>query len=90
MSSMYVADLKNVLASGSIVEQKTFLKSFVKSIDVSRSEVTVNYTHPMPPLNVDKETVGVLNFTWSGELVILPDQKDKILQPQLKLPEAHR
>ena len=44
------------------MEQKRFLRYFVKSVDVSRSEATVRYTLPMPPLNLDKDTVGVLAF----------------------------
>jgi hypothetical protein len=63
----YVEDLRSLLSSATIMEQKTFLKSFVKGIDVSNSEVTLNYTLPMPPLNTDKETIGVLAFIHNGE-----------------------
>jgi site-specific DNA recombinase len=35
----YVIDLKNVLGSASIMEQKTFLKSFVRRIDVGSSNI---------------------------------------------------
>ena len=63
----YVEDLRSLLGSASIMEQKAFLKSFVKSINVSRSEVKINYALPMPPLNTDKETLGVLAFIQSGE-----------------------
>jgi len=38
----YVEDLRGLLGSGSILEQKAFLKSFVKRIDVSSSEVTID------------------------------------------------
>lgn len=62
----YVEDLRSVLGSASIMEQKAFLRSFVKRIDVSKSEVTVNYTLPMSPLNVDKESVAVLGFIQNG------------------------
>jgi len=55
-----------VLGSAPLVEQKGFLKSFVKSIEVSSSEVTISYTVPMPPLCADRETVGVLDFDLSG------------------------
>ena len=48
------------------MEQKRFLKSFVSSVDVSKSEVTVNYTLPMPPLNMYQDTVGVLALGRSG------------------------
>ena len=59
-------DLKSVLGTASIMEQKRFLKSFVSSVDVSKSEVTVNYTLPMPPLNMYQDTVGVLALGRSG------------------------
>jgi len=62
----YVEDLKSVLGTASIMEQKRFLKSFVSSVDVSKSEVTVNYTLPMPPLNMYQDTVGVLALGRSG------------------------
>ncbi|MFC2069023.1 hypothetical protein ACFLTP_08495 [Chloroflexota bacterium] len=62
----YVADLKEVLGSASIMEQKAFLKSFVERIDVSNSQLTVNYTLPMPPSNTEIETMGVLDFERYG------------------------
>ena len=62
----YVEDLRSVLGTASIMEQKRFLRSFVSSVDVSKSEVTVNYTLPMPPLNMDRDTVGVLALGRSG------------------------
>lgn len=62
----YVEDLRAVLGSASILEQKAFLKSFVKRIDVSSSEITVNYTLPMPPIESDSETVPVLAFIQNG------------------------
>ena len=62
----YVDDLRGVLNSASILEQKAFLRSFVKGIDVSKSDVTINYTLPMPPMNDYRETVGVLGFKQNG------------------------
>ena len=59
------------------MEQKAFLKSFVKSINVSRSEITINYTLPMPPLNTDKETLGVLAFIQNGEPDLLKDRTSR-------------
>ena len=54
----YVQDLRELLGSASIMEQKAFLKSFVKSVEVSSLEVKVNYTMPMPVLGAETETVG--------------------------------
>jgi len=56
------------------MEQKTFLKSFVKKIDASNSEVTINYTLPMTSLNVDKETVAVLGLIQNGGLTCTIDR----------------
>ena len=39
---------------------------FVKRNDVGKSALTVNYTLPMPPLNKDKKTVGVIDFMRNG------------------------
>ncbi len=38
------------------------MKSFMRVVDVSESEVTVNYTLPIPPVDTEKETIGVLDF----------------------------
>ena len=62
----HVEDLRALLGSASILEQKAFLKSFVKRIDVSNSEVTVDYTLPMPPIESDSEIVPVLAFIQNG------------------------
>ena len=62
----YVEDLRALLGSASILEQKAFLKSFVKRIDVSNSEITVNYTLSLPPIESDGETVPVLAFIQDG------------------------
>lgn len=62
----YVDDLKTVLGSASVLEQKAFLRTFVEKIEVSKSDVTINYTLPMPPMNDNKETDGVLGFKQNG------------------------
>jgi site-specific DNA recombinase len=61
-----INDLRSALCSASISEQKAFLRSFVRTIDVSNCEVTVNYMLPMPPEHEDKETIGVLAFIRNG------------------------
>jgi hypothetical protein len=62
----YVNDLRGVFQSASILEQKAFLRSFVQKINVSKSDVTINYTLPMPPRDEYAETVGVLGFKRNG------------------------
>jgi hypothetical protein len=48
------------------MEQKAFLKSFVKGLEVGDFELRVNYTLLMPSLNADKETVRVLASMQNG------------------------
>ena len=62
----YVEDIRKLLAESPIIEQKAFLKSFVKDIQVGKDTVTVNYNLPMPPARSDRDTVGVLPFVTNG------------------------
>ncbi len=62
----YVDDLRGLLERSSIVEQRSFLKSFVDRIEVGDSEVNVYYTIPMPPSSLAEETVGVVPFVHHG------------------------
>jgi site-specific DNA recombinase len=62
----YVEDLNLVLACGSVTEQKSFIRSFVRDIEVARDEVTINYTLPMPPTHKEAETLEVLAFKRFG------------------------
>ncbi len=62
----YVEDLKQLLDQSELVEKRSFLKSFIESIEVEESTVKVIYTIPMPPSNLATETVGVLPFIRDG------------------------
>ena len=62
----YVEDLRELLEESTIVEQKTFLKSFVRRIEVGNSDVKVIYTIPMLPGGPSTETLGVLPFVQNG------------------------
>ena len=62
----YVQDLRQLLEESSIVERKTFLKSFVERIEVDNSDMKVVYTIPMPPDHSATETVGVLPIVHNG------------------------
>ena len=44
----YVKDLKALLSRSTFMEQKTFLRSFVKRIDFKPEQVSIEYTIPMP------------------------------------------
>ncbi len=63
---VYVGGLREILGSAEVLRQKAFTKSFIKCIDVSKSNVTTHYTLPMPPSNEYIETVGFLGFKQSG------------------------
>jgi site-specific DNA recombinase len=60
-----VADLRVLLEQSSIVKQKTFLRSFVKKIEVSDSDVKIIYTLPVLPGGKPAE-VGVLPSVQNG------------------------
>ena len=62
----YVNDLTTVLGSSPIVEQKAFLKSFVKEITVDKDKMTIYYSLPMPPNKLVEEVIGVLPFVQFG------------------------
>ena len=44
----YVDSLKTLLESSSFMEQKTFLKSFIKRIELNEPHVVIDYTMPLP------------------------------------------
>jgi site-specific DNA recombinase len=62
----YAANLREALGYASITQQKAILKSFVEKIGVSKSFITIDYKLPMPPLNSENETIGVLDIVGSG------------------------
>ncbi|HEX74852.1 MAG TPA: hypothetical protein G4N93_06910 [Dehalococcoidia bacterium] len=49
-----------------IIEERSFLKSFIERIEVDESQVKMYYTIPMPPYNVSVKAVGVLLFVHNG------------------------
>ncbi len=49
----YAKDLKAPLSQGTFIEQKTFLRSFIKRIDFEPGLVAIDYTIPIP-LGKDK------------------------------------
>jgi site-specific DNA recombinase len=58
----YVDDLKTLLDSSPIVEQRTFLKTFIEGIEMRENDFTIDFTLPMPPNNLKSEVFGVLPF----------------------------
>ena len=44
----YVSSLKTILGSSSFIEQKSFLRSFVKRIELNEPQIVIDYTMPLP------------------------------------------
>lgn len=61
----YVEDLRDLLGSSPIVEQRGFLRSFVERIEVDDSQATMYYSVPVPP-NASVEEVEALPFIHHG------------------------
>lgn len=59
-ATRYVDDLKNLLEESSLAERKSFIRSFVKEVNVTGDEVLLTYTMPLPPEGISEERVGVL------------------------------
>ncbi len=47
----YVNDLRALLEESSIMEQKAFLRSFIQSLEVAETDLTITYTIPIDTLN---------------------------------------
>ena len=61
----YAKDLKSLLEEADIAGSKTFLRSFIKRIEIDKGQAVVHYNLPMP---YDEETqaVGVLPMVTLG------------------------
>ena len=55
----YMADLHNLLGESTLVERKSFIRSFVKEVRVTGTEALMTYTIPMPPQQLSQETLAV-------------------------------
>jgi site-specific DNA recombinase len=62
----YVDDLKGLLSKGSIVEQKCFLRSFIKRIEVNLPQVVITCTMPLKAQKVEPLDREVLPFVYDG------------------------
>jgi site-specific DNA recombinase len=64
----YARDLKSLLEEADIAESKAFLRSFIKRIEIDKSQAVVHYNLPMPPDGKRRESLGVLPIdTLGGE-----------------------
>ena len=55
----YVEDLRSLLNESSLVERKSFIRSFIKEIRVAGNEAVLTYTIPMPPDEITEEELLV-------------------------------
>jgi site-specific DNA recombinase len=62
----YVYDLKTLLSKGSILEQRSFLRSFIKRVEVNLPKVAIDYTIPLETKKVEPLTREVLPIAQSG------------------------
>ena len=60
------ADLRELLQEGSLVERKTFVRSFVNEVRVTGEQVLVNYTIPVSPSKLKGEKNPVLDIVRYG------------------------
>lgn len=62
----YVSDLKKLLSNGTIIEQKSFIKSFIKRIEINLPKVMIDYTVPLKIKKAEHPTKEVLPLEWNG------------------------
>ena len=62
----YVSDLKKLLGSASFLEQKAFLRSFVKRVEFNPPQVAIDYTIPLPLEDGLTSSKEVLRINKSG------------------------
>ena len=57
----YVLSLKDLLSSSSFIEQKTFLRSFIKRIELNEPQIAIDYNVPLPisGLTTTKEVLRI-------------------------------
>ncbi len=52
-------DVKKEHYDSTLVERKSFIRSFVKEVRVTGAEALMTYTIPMPPKQLSQETLAV-------------------------------
>lgn len=62
----YVENLRDVLSHSPLMEQKAFIRSFVKEVKVTGGEVLLTYTIPLPPDGVTEDLTEVLDTVQNG------------------------
>lgn len=62
----YVEDLQNLLENSSLAERKSFIKSFVREVRVTGTEVLLSYTIPLSAGAASQETLVVPPIVHDG------------------------
>ena len=62
----YVKELGDVLSEASFLQQKTFLRSFIKRVEIDSETVTMDYTIPVPTDNNTMSLKEVLRIDKTG------------------------
>ncbi len=55
----YVSDLRNLLEESPFPERRSFIRSFVKDVEVTGNQVLLTYTIPMQPHKTKRESIDV-------------------------------
>jgi hypothetical protein len=58
----YIQNLRAVLTKGTLIEQKAFLRSFIKRIELETGQVAIDYTISMP---VEKDKTMVFRAVFA-------------------------
>jgi site-specific DNA recombinase len=85
----YMQDLRSLLDESSLMERKSFIKSFVKEARVKDEEVSLIYTMPIAPHKTKSEELAVLPIVhYGGPLWTVPELvfEKKGLIPALQQP----
>ena len=56
----HVDDLRSLLDEGTLLERKSFVRSFIKEINITDGEAVLNYTIPLSPDGTSEEKVVAL------------------------------
>lgn len=62
----YVEDLRNLLEDSPLVERKSFIKSFIREVRVTGSEVLLTYNIPLSASSSSQETLIVPPIVYDG------------------------
>jgi site-specific DNA recombinase len=62
----YAEDIKLLLGLGTLMERKSFIRSFVKRIEIKDKQVTIEYTLPLAPNKKELLTEEVLSIVGNG------------------------